>query len=230
MDKRLFLKIKLKSLAEEARIIKREERRRKVFHPRFFGHENQEYREAQKKDRAADAIRRAGRRSRPWYPMSAQELHELTRHRLDVVRRVARLTNIAYAWIRGRDISIVDSLKDLKLADLQAICGMVQRYGDPTNLLCMYGAHGRMNVEGSHSSTYLAKVEFFKLGASEKKTVFPYARYTVYSDEQDQVRFDRAICEHANAAAVAVHSQHVVWPRDFSVIQGHGAHADHPGN
>lgn len=137
MDKRVFLKVKLKSLAAEARIIKREEQRRKVprlrpvgtRHPDAGGHNEV----AAKKMRAADSIKRAGRRSRPWYPMSAQQLHELTRHRLDVVRVEARLTGIAYAIVRQKDIGQIDSGLGLNADHWRRIQAMVKRYGDTTN-------------------------------------------------------------------------------------------------
>ena len=142
MDNRVFLKVKLKSLAEEARIIKREEQKRKIKRDRWSPGDDSLTPHAiddAKKIRAACAIRRAGRRSRSWYGMSAQQLHELHRHRIDVVRVEARLTAIAYAFIRGRKLKSVDSgavafeLHSVARAGRywDRIKAMVKKYGDP---------------------------------------------------------------------------------------------------
>lgn len=143
-DKRVFLKVKLKSLAEEARIIKREESKRKVprkartvgcMHPTANGVGGERWRKSSgedgKADRAARSVRSAARRARDWYPMSAQQLHELHRHRIDVVRMESRLTGIAYALIRGgRPIAKMDSLRGIEPRHVERIQAMLKKYGD----------------------------------------------------------------------------------------------------
>ncbi len=137
-DRRVFLKVKLKSLAEEARIIKREENRRKMHRRRWhpcWDVQNPADIPKQATDRARqvrdeDEVARAKRRAQPWYPMSAQELHELHRHRIDVVRVEARLTGIAYALIRGRLLGKIDSCAGLSEGHIQRIQSMIKRYGD----------------------------------------------------------------------------------------------------
>lgn len=137
MDNRVFLKIKLKSLAEEARIIKIEERRRKVRRGEAViirGGGPGEASSTAKKLRAACSIRRAGYRSRPWYEMSAQQLHELTRHRIDVVRLEARLSHLAYGMIRGRVWCQIDSCRGLNSDHWRRVQIMVKKFGDTTNV------------------------------------------------------------------------------------------------
>jgi hypothetical protein len=125
----VYLKVKLKSLAEEARIIKHEENKRKV-PQRQRNVVKQEQLVEGRGFRAEDKARRAKRRSQPWYELSAQELHGLHLHRVHNVRREARLTQIAYGYLRGRDFKQVDSGNDLIDADWQRVSAMVKKYGD----------------------------------------------------------------------------------------------------
>ena len=87
VDRREMLRVKLKSLAEEARIIRREEQR-------TFG-----------------ALR--------------EELH---RHRVDIVRKVARDTHVAYGLIRGKTIDQIEPGRKSE-PDWTAVEKMVQKYG-----------------------------------------------------------------------------------------------------
>lgn len=134
MDRRVCLKIKLKSLAAEASMIKFEEQKRKV--PRKRRIENIklaitiEHREACEKERARVRVASTKRRSQAWYPMSLQQLLELQRHRIDVVRKESRLTGIAYAFIRGREFAKVDSGRNLSGDDWKRIGAMIERYGE----------------------------------------------------------------------------------------------------
>lgn len=131
MDRRVFLKVKLKSLAEEARIIKREENKRKVRRFRCNNQKGSEYVQVDAREVRKDSQRRShDRRAKSWYPLSAQELHQLHRHRIDVVRREARATSIAYAIIRGRMLKDVDSGRGLTVACMEKIQKMVKRYGN----------------------------------------------------------------------------------------------------
>lgn len=87
VDRREMLRVKLKSLAEEARIIRREEQR-------TFG-----------------ALR--------------EELH---RHRVDIVRKVARDTHVAYGLIRGKTIDQIEPGRKSD-PDWEAVEKMVKKYG-----------------------------------------------------------------------------------------------------
>lgn len=96
-DRRVFLKIKLKSLADEARIIRAEERK-----------------------------------SRPDHRISSINsiLDELRCHRIAVVRREARATNLAYAFIRGRKYKAVESkFHQGNTPDWSKVEAMVRKYG-----------------------------------------------------------------------------------------------------
>jgi hypothetical protein len=137
----VYLKVKLKSLAEEAKIIKKEENKRKVPRIRIRiatpdGNLQrrkpvlQEAIDAIKETHAEDRARRAKRRGRDWYAKSAEELHGLHLHRILHVRKEARLTQIAYGYLRGREFKQVDSGNDLTGADWERITQMVRKYGD----------------------------------------------------------------------------------------------------
>lgn len=133
-DKRVFLKVKLKSLAEEARIIKHEESKRKCPRWRYATLKGKNTFEAGKNMARSvrDDSRRvsARRRASDWYPMSAQQLHELHRHRIDVVRLESRLSGIAYAVIRGRALAKVDSLNGLEPRHWERVQAMLKKYGN----------------------------------------------------------------------------------------------------
>lgn len=134
MDGRVYLKIKLKSLAAESRIIRHEERKRKV--RKSLEHydggcdpHNLNDRLTAKGMREEDKRRRSARRSRDWYPKSLAELHQLQLHRRNVVSKEARLTHIAYAYIRGRTLAQTDGCAGLSLDDFGRVEKMVQKYG-----------------------------------------------------------------------------------------------------
>lgn len=89
IDRREMLRVKLKSLAAEARIIRREELR------------------------THGALR--------------EELH---RHRVDIVRKVARDTHVAYGLIRGRTYEQIEPKTNPDSApDWDAVNKMVAKYG-----------------------------------------------------------------------------------------------------
>lgn len=132
----VFLKVKLKSLAEEARIIKHEENKRKVPRARAKaakpeGGEADQAVVKQHQREIRHIVRdiRAERRAKDWYPKTLVELQSLHRHRVDVVKKEARLTSIAYGYIRGRKFSQVDSGRNLKPEDWEIIGRMIRRYG-----------------------------------------------------------------------------------------------------
>lgn len=134
MDGRVYLKIKLKSLAAESRIIRHEERKRKVSRANRGVRHNgggklsPEVHKVAVETRKYKAERRAKRRSRDWYPKSVAELHELQLHRRNVVSKEARLTHIAYAYIRGRTLAQTDGCKGLLPDDWRRIATMVKKY------------------------------------------------------------------------------------------------------
>ncbi len=92
MDRRILLKIKLKSLVAESRIIRREERRHKGEDNRFIR-------------------------------------GEMEAHRNHVVGKEARLTLLAYSFIRGREYRQVEAKAETE-PDWKKVLAMVERYGD----------------------------------------------------------------------------------------------------
>ncbi len=105
MDKRTLLKIKLKSLAEETRIIQKEEQKLKL--PRMSNkHEPNNMpltnKELSRRFRIERSLKRARMRSEPWYLENQRRREEMQRHRIDVVRFEARATHLAYGILRGR--------------------------------------------------------------------------------------------------------------------------------
>lgn len=98
VDRREMLKVKIKSLAEEARIIRKEEER-------TFG----------------------------------QLRDELHVHRVTVVRRAARHAILAYAVVRGIDLTRVEPIRytEPNWADVEK---MVRKYGSSAQRKWTYGA------------------------------------------------------------------------------------------
>jgi hypothetical protein len=103
---RSYLKVKIKSLAEEARIIRAEERRVKAqrFHAR--GRQGEETRLA-----GLDA-----------------EFFGLYHHRTQDVRREARAANIAYAFMRGRPYAKIEKAGSANVPVDRAI-SLVAKFG-----------------------------------------------------------------------------------------------------
>lgn len=127
MDRRVFLKVKLKSLAEEARIIKHEEAKRKVKRrPSIPAGVACEECAA---DREMDRANRAKQLARPWRSMALHELEQLRLHRIRVVRKEVRLTLIACGFIRGRALNRLDRCEALSPEDWKRIEAMAKKYG-----------------------------------------------------------------------------------------------------
>lgn len=117
-DRRQLLKIKLKSLAAEAKIIRQAER--KLALPRVVNTENGQVvipNKFTKSDRDANPegvkvaaqnlrqmvrMRRAKMRGEPWYDQNRAELREIRDHRVLNLRQEARATHLAYGFLRGR--------------------------------------------------------------------------------------------------------------------------------
>lgn len=121
IDDRLYLKVKLISLAKEAKVIRGFERKGKVVartesdvrpeptvvdgHP--FG---------------------TPKRLRTRYSFSPLRRDGLYRHRVDIVRVEARLTNIAYGFIRGKSYSQIETNATTPI-DWTRVQKMVEQYG-----------------------------------------------------------------------------------------------------
>lgn len=103
-DRRRELRVKIKSLAEEARIIRREERRCRDSLTRTVGHDDQ---------RSALAASFASLRS----------------HRVTDVRREARYSLLAYALIRGRPFRMTEPKSDVQKLDREKLAGLIRRFG-----------------------------------------------------------------------------------------------------
>jgi hypothetical protein len=121
----VYLKIKIKSLAEEARIIRAEERRHNIgtrARKRIRRH-------LAKTNNLTEAQRRAlQRRSRP--PTGHQEaiFWGLRSHRVRDVRREARAALLAYAFLRGR--SYLESEGNAGTEpDWGRVVALVKKYG-----------------------------------------------------------------------------------------------------
>ena len=104
MNKDTFLKVKVKSLAEEARIIRKEETNIKNLPKQY-------------RDRSADAT-----------------LTSLTLHRKDNVRNEARATQLARAYLKGKAYSLIehkctDNYR-FSYYIVPRILSMVVKYGD----------------------------------------------------------------------------------------------------
>jgi hypothetical protein len=113
-DQRHLLKIKIKSLAAEAKIIHKAERKLKIT-PRLDLAEIQaqlavlgDERKAARVIRNLKAKRRAELRAKPWFTESQAKLSELHLHRIHVVREEAYASHLAYGFIRGKTASEVE--------------------------------------------------------------------------------------------------------------------------
>lgn len=126
MSGKKFLKVKIKSLAEEAKIIRKEENKLKIIKV-----------EVPVKDRAGNVIRMRNRRK-----LAERHLYtfnSMREHRVGVVRSEARNSLIAYAFIRNKPYAVV-SPKDQRLVDYSKVWSMVRKYG-PADLTNLPGTH-----------------------------------------------------------------------------------------
>jgi len=120
------LKIKVKCLAAEAQFIRKEEKEcktRKV--------------EVPVKDRDGNVLRT--KIVRKLKARKEAMYNELRDHRINVVRKVARNTQIAYAFVRGRAAGTVVP-KDVRKIDYKAVWTMVKKYG-PADLVNLSDTH-----------------------------------------------------------------------------------------
>ncbi len=109
------VKIKIKTLASEARHIKREEIK-KLEQARFYRYSST----------SDNATRAEG--------MSIYEYEQLRRHRKDTVGREARSSLIAYGFIRGRKYSEIEFPRSTKPVNVDSVSAMVYKYDESLNL------------------------------------------------------------------------------------------------
>lgn len=107
LDRRVMLKIKIKSLAAESKMIRREELKEKEANRAHRMHTEQPT------SYVADSMR-----------------EELYRHRVDVVRPHCRLAHLAYGLIRGKTRQQMEAKSpDLSDNDKKQIKEMIRKYG-----------------------------------------------------------------------------------------------------
>jgi hypothetical protein len=128
-DNRHLLKIKLKSLAAEAKIIRREEQKRKLpvvrdtdvnlgdYHELMAAAPEGEARTkaVAKALRIAKAKRRAELRAKPWFTQNQSELVSLHEHRTMELRLASRATGLAYGFLKGLTLDQME----LRVADIE---------------------------------------------------------------------------------------------------------------
>jgi hypothetical protein len=113
-DRRHLLKIKLKSLAAEAKFIRREEHKRKLYSPLPDGEVVAQMMAAGDDKARSRWLRnwkrskRAETRTKPWFNESQLQLSELQLHRVLVLRRASRAASLAYGFIRGRSLEQIE--------------------------------------------------------------------------------------------------------------------------
>ena len=122
---RIYLKIKLKSLAAEARIIRHEETKWKL--------RSRPYRRA--RDAAYAAYLASTANQMPELPEEAQKLSrhdtifwKLREHRTFEVRSEARNTVIAYGYLRGLPYAAIEQKSETS-PDWNRIAKMIEKYG-----------------------------------------------------------------------------------------------------
>ena len=112
MSSKLYLKIKLKSLAEEAKIIRKEENK--------YKYASRNYRITLDNVRVCDEAK-------------ADELigiyENLRSHRVGNVRHEARDSHIAYGFLRGKLYKVVETPSPNNPPNLRNIVGIIQRFG-----------------------------------------------------------------------------------------------------
>jgi hypothetical protein len=120
------LKIKVKCLAAEAQFIRKEEKECKTLKV-----------EVPVKDRAGNVLRMKTVRKLKARKLAAY--NDLRDHRINVVRKVARNTLVAYAFVRGRSADGVVP-KDVRKIDFKSVWNMAKKYG-PADLQNLPDSH-----------------------------------------------------------------------------------------
>jgi hypothetical protein len=103
-DRREMLRVKVKSLAAEARIIRAEEKRVLYRKPRTF------------------------RGRTVWAGKPGQLHHELWDHRVNFLRAEARATHVAYGLLRGKTLDQIEP-KSKSKPDWERVNAMLKKYG-----------------------------------------------------------------------------------------------------
>jgi hypothetical protein len=151
-DRRHLLKIKLKSLAAEAKIIKKAEGRLRITEPR-----SPIPREATKEEhvanpelahaaalilRLAKRQHRAKFRSQPWYDANRSQLAEMQLHRVGTLRSAARATHLAYGFLRGRTYDQMEGTHKLPPSGTYERLIEDRLIADAAKMAAAYGAVG----------------------------------------------------------------------------------------
>jgi hypothetical protein len=151
MDNRHLLKIKLKSLAAEARIIRHAERKRALPPKRIVGIANRDNPASRELARTARLNRKLARmraRQASWYEENRRQLSRLQIHRRFELRNASRATHLAYAYLRGYLLTEIEGNRQwLAQLDPNARRGhdmFVDRpvYAEAMRLVRRYGLQG----------------------------------------------------------------------------------------
>jgi len=121
-----FLKIKVKCLAAEAKFIRKEERECKTLKV-----------EVPVKDRDGKVLRM--KTIRKLKARKVEMFNALRNHRIGVVRKEARNTLIAYAFVRNKPYTTT-APKDKRLVDVESVRRMTRKYG-PADLQYLSNTH-----------------------------------------------------------------------------------------
>lgn len=148
-DRRHLLKIKLKSLAAEARIIRRAERKlalpttglpRKAFTKEERDAAPEPVKTAAQAMRLAVRMARAKARQAPWYDENRAELAAIQEHRKLPLRRAARATHLAYGFLRGRTYEQMEGTRKLPNDSIFERANEEKLFQEAAKMAMTYGA------------------------------------------------------------------------------------------
>lgn len=128
---KIHLKIKIKSLAAEARFIRLEEQKILGRRRRLAPTEDQPAMLKQPKKRVGGELPWLRSHQSPVEEIEAAEskFHSLRMHRINEVRKEARASQLAYAFLRGRSYAVTEHADSIK-PDIAKISAMIGRFGD----------------------------------------------------------------------------------------------------
>lgn len=173
-DHRNLLKIKLKSLAAESKIIRQSERKLQL--PRLrVGRINEN--SPRPTPEAAKALRLERRRARvkareaSWYDENRARLTELQQHRRGIVRSTSRAAHLAYGYLRGKTLQQLEGnrgwLNAISAGDRRGHLLFVDRpvYAEAFKLARRYGVHP---TPQTLDAIELAFIDWLKAGGAEE--------------------------------------------------------------
>lgn len=172
-DRRNLLKIKLKSLASESKIIRDAENKLSLDHatdwPPHFVKRNSakstDPKEA-KTLRVERARRRAAARAKPWYDENRGMLDELHAHRKLIVGPAARATHLAYGFLRGKTLGQLEGnrywLRDLSPEERGGIQYHIDRpvYAAAMKMIYTYAGFVQRNEKQLEFQSWLLSTGF----------------------------------------------------------------------